>query len=199
MDKPLKIIIVGHAGHGKSTVAKFLADRFNLSYAPTSELLIRYIPAILTYFRSRHGWTAEDIIRNKDRYREILAAMIQDYEVSDMYTTPKYVRCAELVLGSLKMDIYDGMRDGINQLPSTLEYLKIDLVIYVDASHRVDLEPSMTILQSQADYVFDNNGSLKDVRGRLHLLECFVESYIAYKTKLTENLGEYSSRFTRFY
>lgn len=71
-----------------------------------------------------------------------------------------------------KYDIYCGLRN-IEELKAAKAEKLYDLCIWVDAGSRVPETESIysnTITSSDADYILDNSGSLKDLEEKLHAI-----------------------------
>lgn len=151
MTKP-KILILGHARHGKDTVAEMLRDHHGYSFRSSSLFLAEkvVIPELEArgIFYDDFQKAYEDRKNLRAEWREIIAA----------YNTPDASRLATEILA--EADIYVGMRTK-EELAASRHLF--NLVVWVDSSARnVPAEPpsSMSIQRDAAMQLIENNGSL---------------------------------------
>lgn len=149
----MNILLIGHAQHGKDTLAKLLADHYtsagsknfhnpNIVYPVLKDVYGYQSP--LECFQDRHNHRAE-------WYK-----LISEYNSVIAHRTVKEV--------FESFDIYNGLRSRREYNGAKAAGL-IDYTIWVDASKRKPLESrtSMELVSSEADYIVDNNGSLDDL------------------------------------
>lgn len=157
----MKLIIVGHARHGKDEVCKILAKKTGLKFISSSWFLCEKL--IFPLMKDRYE-TPIECFRDRVNHRKFWFDTICEYNLFD-----KARLCREIFEVA---DIYCGLRN-IEELNTAKHEKLVDHVIWVDALLREDpeLKTSMTITEEDADYVLDNNGSLWD-------LTCNINSMI---------------------
>lgn len=150
-----KLIIVGHAEHGKDTVAEMLKYYFGLKYRGSSIMAAELF--IFDALKDRFKYTTPLECYNdrmSPEMRTIWHDMIKDYNKDD-----KARLCKEIFKTA---DAYLGMRCREELAASKLlkdENGNTPLVIWVDAIGRkpMESENSCTITMDQADIVINNN------------------------------------------
>jgi hypothetical protein len=153
---------VGHARHGKDTVCEMLAE-FGYTWQSSSWLCGQ----IAVY--PKHLEIATDETR-VGTYQEFFDLRHMNrafwFDQIKAYNTPDETRLAREILS--QSDIYCGMRRA-EELSACKDAKVCDMVVWVDASKRVEPEPktSMTIKAHQAHYVIDNNGDLTNLRSKV--------------------------------
>lgn len=152
----MKIIVLGHARHGKDTVCNILHSNFNLAFVSSSyfamdRAVIPYLAAKGITYLSRDDCYADRINHRADWFNAISA-----YNLNDPARLGK-----ELFS---QYDIYCGLRSH-----REFEALKLEraffCAIWVDRSKIVEQESvtSNTISRTDADYIINNNGSLAEL------------------------------------
>lgn len=145
----MKLIIIGHARHGKGTVCKLL-NKY-LPVAGSSEFVCEQV--IMPVLGPMFGYsTAEECLNDRVNHRRAW------YDLIYTYNTPVRSRLASELFQSF--DVYDGMRSR-DELLACKRNKIVDYVIWVDGSKRRPLEPStsMTVTVEDADFIIDNNGT----------------------------------------
>lgn len=150
MKKP-KLLIIGHAGHGKDTVAKMLADNYDFKFSSSSMFALERI--IMPAIGEDYNNVFEDCFNDRVNRRAEWFNLIAEYNKDD---PAKLAR--ELLT---EMDVYCGIRSEEEFAAAVLEGL-VDCVIWVDAGDRVGSEPatSMQLNKLIADFVIDTSGPL---------------------------------------
>lgn len=145
----MKLLILGHAGHGKDTVAEMLAGMLHLKFSSSSVFVFE--KAVLPTFREKYGYaTVEECYANRDQHREELRMLIKQYN------TPDLTRLTRELLA--ENDIYVGLRDADEFAATRHLYNRI---FWVDALIRKGtVDPSMKIKYERSFEWVDNNGSL---------------------------------------
>lgn len=181
MQRP-KLIIVGHARHGKDTVCELLA-KHGYAWQSSSWLCgqIAVWPAIQEQWNEwRYGKmynpdhpdpaptigpydSFEEAFNDRANHREFW------YNCIKAYNTPDETRLAREIFA--QSNIYCGMR-RFEELSACQDQNVCDLVVWVDASKRVGPEPksSCTIQPFQAHHILDNNGTLEELADRVNKL-----------------------------
>ncbi|WIC41521.1 hypothetical protein MA9V1_257 [Chryseobacterium phage MA9V-1] len=164
----MKLLIIGHAQHGKDTVADIMAAKLGLSATSSS------ITAINHWIFKNHGErlgfsSPEDMYERRGEMRKFL------FDEIVAFCSPNLAALAEVLFE--KHDIYVGCRNA-DEVKEIQNKGLVDLIIYVDASERKPMESkeSCNITKDLADIIIDNNGSLAELRFRLASL-CYLLRY----------------------
>jgi hypothetical protein len=177
-----KIILLGHARHGKDTVAELLRDRWGFQFQSSSMFCAERV--MMPYFQGRvpgycpeenrtyrHYATAEECYEDRVNFRDVWYDQISAYNEPD-----KDRLCRELFAAG--NDIYVGMR-AADEFKAAQKHA--DLVVWVDASGR-GLPPedasSCTVTEEMSDFTLYNNGTLED-------LEMAVDAFVSMIEKKT--------------
>jgi hypothetical protein len=150
----VKVLIIGHARHGKDTFAKLLEDIWGIKSSSSSDIALNLF--MWDILKVRYN-SPEECYLDRVNNREIWYKSICDYNQNDKTRLAKDI---------LKVsNCYVGMRDKEEFLACKSENL-FDLVIWVDASERLETESSKSfnILKSDADIIIDNNSDLNSLR-----------------------------------
>jgi hypothetical protein len=129
----MKILILGGSRHGKTSAAEYLQSKYRLRFKDASlhaaELFIRKAMSEVKYYKTAEQ-CHEDRHQFYDLWRELINAYCKDNP-------------ARLVASVMRQsDLYVGLR--------SLEHFNaskhmFDLILYVDASPRVDIDPAVQI------------------------------------------------------
>lgn len=155
-----KILILGHARHGKDTVAEIFRDVGDYSFQSSSMAALEEIiwPKIGYSYKNK-----EECFKDRVNNRKLWFDLINEYnrEHNEEYNEECPAKLTVKVLE--KNDIYVGMRD-IREFKNSV--ILFDLTIWVDASERLPLEreDSFNIPKECADIVIENNGGLEDLK-----------------------------------
>lgn len=153
----MKIMIIGHARHGKDTVAHMLCAIFGLDFTTSSqfcaEKVVRPYMAGLGIYYKDGGDCYKDRANNRSVWFKAIAA----------YNTPDATKLTRAILSN--HDVYCGIRNkdellAVQNFPwNDFKNIKY---IWVDALMRIEPEPetSMTITKDMCNYVIDNNFDL---------------------------------------
>jgi len=149
-----KILILGHARHGKDTVSEILRDKHDFAFNPSSILIAEWIWK--NYLPNEGYKSAMDCFEDRGRHRPTWFEAIATFNKDDPCAHAKNV-----LRGG---DIYCGMR-RLAELQECIKQGLFDYIVWVDASDRHELEPksSFDIPKTYAGYFIDNNGSLEDL------------------------------------
>jgi dephospho-CoA kinase len=156
----MNILIIGHARHGKDTVAEFFHDNFGMKYTSSSLACAKIF--IYDALKDKYGYTSfDECYADRVSHREEWYNMIVNYNKFDK------TRLAKEILRS-GVSCYVGMRDR-DEILACREDKVFDLVIWVDASERLPLESdgSFNISKDLADFIIDNNQNLKSLESKL--------------------------------
>lgn len=149
----MKILILGHARHGKDTVAEMLQEMYGLTFSSSSRAALDAIYPVLSL--TYPEWSKEEMFTNRMHCRELWKRLISLYNAAD-----KSALCRKILETS---DIYVGMR--CDQEYEACKEL-FDLVLWIDASKRhPEKDSTMLIKHTIGEMLFiDNNGTLDDLR-----------------------------------
>lgn len=157
-----KLLILGYGRHGKDTVAELIHSETKLAFQSSSVAAAELI--IYPQMKERYP-NARACFEDRHNHRAEWYKLICEYNLLD----PS--RLAQEILKSY--DIYVGMRSQ-----KELEASKhlFDLIIWVDASGRIEPEPenSCTVRPDSAEYFLFNNGTLDDLQYRVKRLCKFI-------------------------
>jgi hypothetical protein len=153
----LKLMILGHARHGKDTVAEILRDSLKLKFASSSfaaaeRVMVPFLASKGITYASLDECYADRVNHRQDWYEQIKS-----------FNTPDCARLAREIYAD--NDIYVGMRseDELNAVRKEGLY---DYSIWVDRSKHAAPEPptSCSVTKEMANYVIDNNGTLEQLK-----------------------------------
>lgn len=152
-----KYLIIGHGAHGKDSFAEILCEitglRFESSSKAALDAIFPSLNAIGDCFNKNELKSKKDAFSSRWRYRDLWKELITLYNTPD-----KSALCRKILESS---DVYVGMRcDKEYQASKHL----FDKVFWVDASERLDLEPSMKINYDPSMFFIDNNGDIYDLK-----------------------------------
>lgn len=155
----INLLIVGHARHGKDTVAELLKEYYDLDFVSSSQACADIF--IYDALKDKYGYkTPEECFQDRVNHRDEWYQMICDYNKEDK---------AKLAKEILKYNnTYVGMRDW-SEIQECLKQELFDLVIWVDASERLPQEnsSSFNITKADADIIIENNGTLDELKEKI--------------------------------
>lgn len=154
-EKRPKLLIIGHARHGKDSFAEILRDKYGLSFKSSSRFVGER--CIWDQWGKERYLTFEDMFEDRANHRALWKNLIS------AYCTPDKARTAKEMLAE-GHDMYVGMRD-IDEFRACREQKIFDLVLWVDRSRHQPPESVMSMdLESHvADHIILNNGTLEDL------------------------------------
>lgn len=181
---PPTVLVLGHARHGKDTVAKILCDSMNWSYMSSSEFCLDEI--IFPVLGPRYGYaTKQECFDDRGNHREEWKRLISVYNAKDP------TRLAQQLLE--KHNVYVGMRCVV-EFAACVKKQLFDLILWVDASKRVPaVDPSMAIAYDPfMMHKIDNNGTLESLNLQLAttLLSLYTEAILEILTKRRKQLSK---------
>lgn len=153
----MKILLIGHARHGKDTVSEMLVDLMGLTFRSSSDFVNER--AVFPVLAPKYGYkTLDECYQDRVNHRQEWYELIRDYNGDDpaLLGRELFEEC----------DIYCGLRHREEFEAMKAEDL-YDVCVWVDAGNRLPPESldSMTLTMEDADVVVDNNGSLEDLNG----------------------------------
>lgn len=153
------LLIISGKRSGKDTMVEILNKEFGLKYTASSQACADIF--IYDDLKEKYGYqTPEECFEDRVNHRAEWYNMICDYNKDDK------ARLAKEILK--ETNCYVGMRDR-DEITECLKQKVFDLVIWVDASERVEPESSdsFNIDKSCADIVIDNNGTEQEFYERV--------------------------------
>lgn len=151
----MKILICGHGGHGKTTLARHLG----LPYTDSTKIALEAViwPSWGHMEYNSMSECYEDRRNQRARWQRTIA----EFNHKDRS------RFGRLVFGYC--NIYAGCRDQceFNAMKAAGVF---DVSIFVDASERLPLEQGMTISPDMCGIVVHNNGTLKEFLEKVDML-----------------------------
>ena len=156
-----KLLIIGHARHGKDSLAEKIRDKMGLAFT-SSSVFVGEECIWPTWGHERYD-NFDQMFADRVNYRKTWADLIS------AYNTPDKTRTAKTMLDR-GYDMYVGMRKQ-DEFHACQAIKLFDHIIWVDALKRLSPEPkdSNEMVPSMADLYFDNNGSVE-------IMDLFVEN-----------------------
>lgn len=156
-----KFLIIGHARHGKDTVAEIMRDNIGMSFTSSSEFLAQEL--IYPALRTIYGYTCwEDCFEDRFNHRK------EWFDLITEFNTPDKTRLAKAIMA--KHDIYCGMRNA-DELEACKEAGIFDAIIWVQ---RPGIAPestsSCTVQATMATHRLLNDGDLTKLSGDVDTL-----------------------------
>lgn len=154
-----KLLIIGHARHGKDTVAEMISKHFGLKVKGSSEMAAEIF--IYDALKDKYGYkTPEECFEDRVNHRQEWYELICDYNKEDP------TRLAKAIMKD--NDIYCGMRSSV-EIEECRNQGVFDFVIGVfNPSVPSESRNSFSInLFQEADIVITNNGTLKDLEAKV--------------------------------
>jgi hypothetical protein len=157
-----KVILLGHARHGKDTVAELLRDVHGFAFQSSSMFCAERV--LMPYFAA-HGVpyaSVEECYEDRVNHRSTWFERIEDYNRDD----PSRL-CRELFETN---DVYVGMRSAYEFAEARKH---ADFVVWVDAMQRKDPEPRSSFnidFDPETMILLDNNGPEVDLVNNVHAL-----------------------------
>jgi dephospho-CoA kinase len=150
----MKILILGNARHGKDTLAELFQEHFGITFMSSSQASADFF--LYDKLKDKYGYQSpEDCFNDRVNHREEWYLAICDYNKDNR------ARLAQDIIS--RADCYVGMRDKM-EFDECVNQNLFDLIIWVDASKRLSLEPgtSFNINMSDADIIVENNGTYEE-------------------------------------
>lgn len=165
-----KLLLIGHARHGKDSMAEILQENFGLKFKSSSQAAAEIF--IYDALKEKYGYnTPEECFEDRVNHRAEWHQLICEYNIEDK---------ARLAKGILEQaDCYVGMRD-YREIKECINQQLFDLIIWVDASERLALEDSSSfnIDREDADIIIDNNGAYEEFENRvIRLGEALIRTH----------------------
>lgn len=162
-----KILVLGHARHGKDTVCEYLRDVYGFTFTSSSHFCAERVvrPALEAKLGIVYEKAGECMARREEvpDWRKFWYDAIRDFNRPDLTALGRAIWAEN--------DIYCGLRhhSEFNALKNTGSY---DLCLWVDAHERKPMEEktSMSLEQWMADYTIDSNGTIPELHANIDQL-----------------------------
>lgn len=158
-----KLLVIGYARHGKDTVGEMLQSKYGYKFVSSSEFVGREVMwdnwGIAKYNNFEEMF--EDRVNHRVLWMEMISA----------YNTPDKTKTASTMI-ERGYDMYVGMR-RLDELQACQANNVVDYVVWVDRSDILPPETGsmdITLENSGADFIIDNNGSLEDLERNVNEL-----------------------------
>lgn len=148
-----KLLVLGHAGHGKDSLAYLISRKLNYKYKEPSLIIAeKFLFPMLGEFLGYPS--AYKMFLNRSKHRPLWAEVMAAINYLDpARLTKEILRTQDIYVGIRRFREYEASKDFF------------DLILWVDASKRLPLEPesSMEFTGPPAEaIVIDNNREKRD-------------------------------------
>lgn len=152
----IKLLVIGHAQHGKDTVSEMLCERYGLNCVSSSYFAMERTVRDSLAAQGITYSSAEGCFEDRKNHRQAWASAIAEYNREDPTKLGREILA--------QYDIYTGLR-SLREFVALHNARAFDVCLWVDRSTKVASEPrtSMTLGANLADFVLDNNGELDDL------------------------------------
>jgi len=162
-----KMLIIGHARHGKDSLAEIMNEEFGLTFVSSSQAAADIF--LYDLLKDKYGYqNSVECFEDRVNHRQEWYEAICDYNKEDR---------ARLAKGILEMaDCYVGMRDR-GEILECINQGLFDIIIWVDGSGRLPLEDasSFNIDKTCADIIIENNGTFEEFKEKVVRLGKFLK------------------------
>ncbi len=149
----MKLLILGYSGSGKTTAAQALAEILGCGYANTSDRLIED-------YATEHGLDVQSVKLNKAKLRNELFDFGRAKQAKDaLYPQSEQLK---------RYSILTGLRNP-NEIEAAREHSLYDLIIWIK-NDRCSKDATDRLIEDDADVIVPNNGSIEELKQRLHRL-----------------------------
>jgi len=151
-----KLLVIGHARHGKDTVCEILRDVYDFKFQSSSSFCSQKF--IFDELKDKYDYQSEEeCYADRANHREEWYNLICSYNETDPAKLGREI--------FKENDIYCGLRNAA-EFYAMLDEGTFDCAVWVDRSGHLPPEDasSMTLDDTMADYIIDNNGSLDDLK-----------------------------------
>ncbi len=162
-----RILILGHARHGKDTAAEIISEIMGLKFISSSRFVAEEI--IWPMWGQERYATFEDMFEDRVNFRATWKNLIRAYNTPDLTRTTRTM----LERG---YDIYVGMRDPDEYISSKDQF---DLILWIDRSKecRPEDRSSMGIVYNPLQMMMiDNNQTVQYLRNQVEILRSTLHS-----------------------
>jgi hypothetical protein len=174
----VKLLILGHARHGKDTVAGILKEEFGLTHLASSESASTIF--IFDTLKEKYGYrTVDECFEDRVNHREEWYDLICEYNAGDPAKLAKQI--------VQQANIYVGMRSQV-ELAACIEQGVFDAIIGVmDPRKPLEAEDSMSIdVTKHSDLMIYNEGTLEELRASVIKAYRFLKAKVESKRNIQE-------------
>jgi len=160
-----KLLIIGHARHGKDTVAEMIRDTYGYNFKSSSEASLDiFLYDVLNKKYKMNYLTRGQAFRDRVNFRKIWHDEICEYNKDDK------ARLAKDIMS--KNNIYVGMRSSV-EIQACIDQGVFDLIIGVyDPRKALEETDSFDIsVFEESDIVLINSGTLDDLLRNVKMLK----------------------------
>lgn len=158
----MKILILGHARHGKDTVAEMLCEMTGLKFTSSSHACLDVIAPVVELVTGETD--KEKMFEQRTEHRELWKRLI------GLYTANDKAALARKILET--SDVYVGMRCPLEYEASKHLF---DAIVWVDATGRLGTVDSTMGIERDCDMIHLNNaGSIRDLLEQVKWLKSLL-------------------------
>jgi hypothetical protein len=169
----MKLLVIGFARHGKDTVCDILQNQYSYSFQSSSLFCADLF--IYNTLKDKYNYSSiEECFNDRHNHRK------EWYDLIREYNRPDPARLGKKLFESY--DIYCGLRNKA-EFHALKNSGSFNYSIWVDRSDHLPPESSdsISVAPWMADYIIDNNGSLKDLKFNVIALMTYLhQKEIAY-------------------
>jgi dephospho-CoA kinase len=157
-----KLMIIGHARHGKDTVSAMISSTFGFTFQSSSEFVAERL--VFPLLKARYNYSSvEECFNDRGNCRKEWFNIISDYCKDDRARLGREIFANN--------DIYCGLRNK-SEFHALRNEAAFDICIWVDRSDILPTESqsSMNLEPWMADYIIDNNSSLEHLKFEVNRL-----------------------------
>jgi dephospho-CoA kinase len=158
----IKLLLIGHAQHGKDTAAEILRDVFGFNFESSSIAASKIF--LYDALKEKYGYTSpEECFNDRVNHRSEWYDLICEFNKNDR------ARLAKEILKT--SNVYVGMRNN-KEIEECLKQGVFDYVIGIYNPNK-PLEPSNSFnidLWQKSDIVISNAGTIEDLKNKLSKL-----------------------------
>jgi len=156
----MKFLLLGHAQHGKDTVAELMTKHWGISWQSSSVAALDIF--MFRILKELFGYTYPmEAYKDRHSHRLLWKELITAYNYNDR------ARLCREILEVNGNDMYIGMRCQLEYEASKHLFSEI---FWVDASERKPPDPSMGIEYDPHMITIDNNGTERELEERIKTL-----------------------------
>jgi hypothetical protein len=162
----MNILILGHARHGKTTIAEMMEDEYGLTFKDSSMASAEIF--IYDELKDKYNYeTFEECYSDRKQHRDEWFKLICDYNYPDKS------KLAKEILN--RADVYVGMRSN-DELQECIKQNIFDLIIGVYRPTFPE-EPKTSFdinLWKECDIIIPNDGTLTELRTKINKLNLLL-------------------------
>ena len=166
----MKLLIIGHARHGKDTVATMLKEEFGLTHLASSEASSTIF--VFDALKEKYGYeTVEECFADRTNHRAEWYDLICEYNSEDP------ARLAKEIME--RANVYVGMRSQV-EFEACKKQRVFDAVIgVIDPRKPLEDQDSMNIdVEKEAHAVIYNEGTLEELREGIKQVYHYIEEQL---------------------